>query len=202
MTRCVLADDHPALLAAVGDYLAENGYDVVARAADGSAALRHIEREQPDVALVDYRMPGCFGGELIGRIREVSPETRVAVYTAEVDPAIVQETLSAGADAVVLKEAPMADLVRALRAVVDGGRYVDPALAGRAVRPERASSRLTERELDVLRLLAEGLTHEEIGARLSIASETVRTHARKAADRLGAKTRTQAVASAIRLGLV
>ena len=202
MTRCVLADDHPALLAAVGDYLAENGYDVVARAADGSQALRHIERERPEVALVDYRMPGCFGGELIGRIREVSPETRVAVYTAEVDPAIVQETLSAGADAVVLKEAPMADLVRALRAVVDGRRYVDPALAGRAVGPEPASSRLTERELDVLRLLAEGLSHEEIGARLSIASETVRTHSRKAADRLGAKTRTQAVASAIRLGLV
>jgi DNA-binding NarL/FixJ family response regulator len=202
VTRCVLADDHPALLAAVGDYLAENGYDVVARAADGSAALRHIEREQPDVALVDYRMPGCFGGELIERIRAISPETRVAVYTAEVDPGIVQETLAAGTDAVVLKEAPMADLVRALREVANGGRYVDPALAGRAVGPEPASTRLTERELDVLRLLAEGLSHEEIGARLSIASETVRTHSRKAAERLGAKTRTQAVASAIRLGLV
>jgi DNA-binding NarL/FixJ family response regulator len=202
MTRCVLADDHPALLAAVGDYLAENGYDVVARAADGRAALRHIERERPEVALVDYRMPGCFGGELVGRIREVSPDTRVAVYTAELDPAIVQETLAAGADAVVLKEAPMADLVRALRAVETGGRYIDPVLAGRAARPEPAATRLTERELDVLRLLAEGLSHEEIGARLSIASETVRTHSRKAADRLGAKTRTQAVASAIRLGLV
>jgi DNA-binding NarL/FixJ family response regulator len=202
MTRCVLADDHPALLAAVGDYLAENGYDVVARAADGNAALRHIEREQPEVALVDYRMPGCFGGELVERIRQVSPDTRVAVYTAEVDAAIVEETLAAGADAVLLKEAPMADLVRALRSIVDGQRYIDPALTGQAAAPAPASSRLTERELDVLRLLAEGLSHEEIGARLSIASETVRTHSRKAADRLGAKTRTQAVASAIRLGLV
>jgi two-component system nitrate/nitrite response regulator NarL len=202
MTRCVLADDHPALLAAVGDYLAENGYDVVARAADGSAALRHIERERPEVALIDYRMPGCFGGELVGRIREVSPDTRVAVYTAEVDASIVEETLGAGADAVLLKEAPMADLVRALRAVAEGRRYVDPALTGRAGGTEPAAPRLTERELAVLRLLAEGLSHEEIGARLSIAAETVRTHSRKAADRLGAKTRTQAVASAIRLGLV
>jgi two-component system, NarL family, nitrate/nitrite response regulator NarL len=202
MTRCVLADDHPALLAAVGDYLAANGYDVVARAADGSAALRHIERERPAVALLDYRMPGCFGSELVSKIKEISPETRVAVYTAEADAAIVAETLTAGADAVVLKEAPMADLVRALASIERGRPYVDPALAGPAVAGQPAGTRLTARELDVLRLLAEGLSHEEIGTRLSIAAETVRTHSRKAADRLGARTRTQAVASAIRLGLV
>jgi two-component system NarL family response regulator len=95
----------------------------------------------------------------------------------------------------------MADLARALTAVVNGRRYVDPALAD-TVGPGAASIRLTERELDVLRLLAEGLSHDEIGSRLSIAAETVRTHSRKAADRLGAKTRTQAVATAIRLGLV
>jgi DNA-binding NarL/FixJ family response regulator len=202
MTRCVLADDHPALLAAVGDYLAENGYDVVARAADGTAALRYIERERPQVALLDYRMPGCSGAELVRRIKEISPETRIAVYTAEADAAIVAETLAAGADAVVLKEAPMADLVRALASIASGRPYVDPALASAAVAGKPAGSKLTPRELDVLRLIAEGLTHEEIGARLSIAAETVRTHSRKAADRLGARTRTQAVATAIRLGLV
>jgi two-component system, NarL family, nitrate/nitrite response regulator NarL len=202
MKRCVLADDHPGLLAAVGDYLAENGYDVIARAADGTAALRHIERERPDVALLDYRMPGCSGGELVRRIKEISPETRVAVYTAEADPAIVAEMLAAGADAVVLKEAPMADLVRALGSIEHGRPYVDPALASAAVAGKPTGCKLTPRELDVLRLIAEGLTHEEIGARLSIAAETVRTHSRKAADRLGARTRTQAVASAIRLGLL
>ena len=202
MIRCVLADDHPALLAAVGDFLAGNGYDVAARAADAIEALDQVERQRPEVALVDYRMPGCSGGELVARIKEASPATKVAVYTADADVAIVRETLGAGADAVVLKEAPMADLLRALSSIVHGRQYVDPSLAAPAVAPPTPASRLTPRELDVLRLLAEGLSHEEIGSRLEIAAETVRTHSRKAADRLGAKTRTQAVATAIRLGLV
>jgi two-component system nitrate/nitrite response regulator NarL len=201
VNRIVLADDHPALLAAVGDYLSGNGYDVIARAADGPAALAHIEREQPDVALLDYRMPGCSGGELVARCKAVSPGTKIAVYTAEADTAIVRETLTAGAGAVVLKEAPMDDVIRALVAIARGGQYVDPGLGAPTAAP-RIAGRLTARERDVLRLLAEGLTHDQIGARLLIAGETVRTHSRKAADRLGARTRTQAVASAIRLGLV
>jgi DNA-binding NarL/FixJ family response regulator len=201
VTTCVLADDHPALLAAVGDFLAGNGYDVVGRASDGAQALALIEREQPEVALLDYRMPSCAGSELVGLVRERSPATRVAIYTAEADAEIVRAMLGAGADAVVLKEAPMADVLRALRSIATGRQYVDPGLAQPAA-ARAPATKLTERELDVLRLLAEGLSHEEIGARLQIAAETVRTHSRKAADRLGAKTRTQAVASAIRLGLV
>ena len=202
MNRCVLADDHPALLAAVGDFLAGSGYDVVARAADGLAAIADVEREQPDVALVDYRMPGCAGIELVARLRTVSPHTRVAVYTAEADMRVARDALASGADAVVLKEAPMADVVRALKSIVAGRRYVDPGLTEHVVAPKATSGRLTERELDVLRLLAEGLSHEQIGKRLEIAGETVRSHARKAADRLGARTRTHAVATAIRLGLL
>jgi DNA-binding NarL/FixJ family response regulator len=97
----------------------------------------------------------------------------------------------------VLKEAPLADLVRALEAALGGGSYLDPAVA----RTKR-SGNLTPRELDVLGLLAEGLQHEEIGRRLGISSETVRTHLRKASDRLGATTRTQAVATALRMGLI
>ena len=98
----------------------------------------------------------------------------------------------------MLKEAPLADLVRALEAALAGGSYLDPALQRDGV----PSGKLTARELDVLRLLAEGLQHEEIGRRLGISSETVRTHLRKASDRLGATTRTQAVATALRLGLI
>ena len=202
MTRCALADDHPALLAAVGDFLAGGGYDVVVRAGDGLALLRALEGARADVALVDYRMPGCSGAELVARIAVVSPGTKVAVYTAEADAEVVREALAAGADAVVLKEAPLSDVVRALAAVVAGGRYVDPGLAGHDAARRAVAVRLTARELDVLRLLAEGHSHEQIGARLQIAAETVRTHSRKAAARLGARTRTQAVASAIRLGLV
>jgi two-component system, NarL family, nitrate/nitrite response regulator NarL len=204
LTRCIIADDHPGLLAAVGDYLGENGYDIVGRVGDGLSALAQIAEERPELALVDYRMPRCAGGELVRRIKEASPETRVAVYTADADERVVSEALAAGADGVVLKEAPLPDLVRALSSIESGRPYVDPGLAVAALGRTRTRSgtQLTEREVEVLALLAEGLSHEEIGNQLKIAAETVRTHARKAAERLGARTRTQAVASAIRLGLL
>jgi two-component system, NarL family, nitrate/nitrite response regulator NarL len=202
--RCIIADDHPGLIAAVGDYLGENGYDIIGRLGDGLAALAQIAEERPELALVDYRMPRCSGGDLVRRIKDASPETRVAVYTADADEKVVAEVLAAGADGVVLKEAPLPDLVRALSSIERGRPYVDPGLAVAALgrTAGRSGTKLTERELQVLTLLAEGLSHEEIGNRLQIAAETVRTHARKAAERLGARTRTQAVASAIRLGIL
>jgi len=196
--RCLLADDHPALTVAVSAYLSENGFTVVGPAPDGRRAVLLATEEQPELALVDFRMPRLAGVELIRALREASPDTRIAVYTAEADERIAHDVLEAGAVALVLKEAPLADLVRALEAALRGGSYLDPALAG-DVEPGK---KLTQRELDVLELLAEGLQHEEIGRRLGISSETVRTHLRKACDRLGAATRTQAVATALRLGLI
>jgi DNA-binding NarL/FixJ family response regulator len=196
--RCLLADDHPALTAAVSVYLAENGFEIVGPAPDGHRAMLLAESEQPELALVDYRMPRLAGVDLIRALREASPGTRVAVYTAEGDEQLAREALAAGAVAVVLKEAPLADLVRALEAALAGGTYLDPALAKDAA----PGADLTRRELDVLGLLAEGLQHEEIGRRLGISAETVRTHLRKASARLGAVTRTQAVAKALRLGLI
>jgi two-component system, NarL family, response regulator len=196
--RCLLADDHPALTVAVSAYLSENGFSVVGPAPDGRRAVALATEEQPELALVDFRMPRLAGVELIRALREASPNTRIAVYTAEADERIAHEVLEAGAVALVLKEAPLADLVRALEAALGGGSYLDPALAGDA----EPGKKLTQRELDVLELLAEGLQHEEIGRRLGISSETVRTHLRKACDRLGAATRTQAVATALRLGLI
>lgn len=196
--RCLLADDHPALVAAVAPYLADNGFTVVGPANDGRRALALAVAEQPELALVDFRMPRLGGLELIRALREAAPNTRVAVYTADADQALAREMLEAGAAAVVLKEAPLSDVVRALEAALAGRSYLDPALGGAAAAP----SRLTQREIAVLELLAEGLQHEEIGRRLGIGAETVRTHLRKACDRLGATTRTQAVATALRLGLI
>jgi DNA-binding NarL/FixJ family response regulator len=195
--RCLLADDHPALTSAVSAYLSENGFTVVGPVPDGRRAVLLAAEEKPELALIDYRMPRLAGVELIKALREASPKTRIAVYTAEADERIAHEVLEAGAVALVLKEAPLADLVRALEAALAGGSYLDPALAGAV-----PGKKLTQRELDVLGLLAEGLQHEEIGRRLGISSETVRTHLRKACDRLGAATRTQAVATALRLGLI
>jgi len=195
---CLIADDHPALTSAVASYLSENGFDVVGPAPDGRRAVALLSEEKPELALVNYRMPRLFGVELVRALREASPETRLVVYTADGDERLAREVLNAGAIALVLKEAPLADLVRALEAALAGSSYLDPALAKNPV----PGGKLTQRELDVLGLLAEGLQHEEIGRRLGISSETVRTHLRKASDRLGASTRTQAVATALRLGLI
>jgi DNA-binding NarL/FixJ family response regulator len=195
--RCLLADDHPALCAAVSAYLDAAGFAVVGPVADGRRALELARAETPELAVVDYRIPRLAGAELVRELRGASPETRVVVYTADADEAIARTVFDAGASGLVLKEAPLADLARALETVHGGRSYLDPA-----VTQNGAPAQLTTRELEVLALLTEGLQHEDIGRRLGISSETVRTHLRKACDRLGAATRTQAVATALRLGLI
>jgi DNA-binding NarL/FixJ family response regulator len=195
--RCLVADDHPALTAALSQHLADAGYAIVGPAGDGRRAVELAAREQPDAAVVDYRMPRLAGAELVAELLRVSPQTTVCVYTAEGDDELARGVVEAGATAVVLKESPLSDLARVLAGARAGRVHLDPAL-----RRTRRGGELTERELDVLRLLAEGLPHEEIGRRLGIGSETVRTHLRKASERLGASTRTQAVATALRLGLI
>jgi DNA-binding NarL/FixJ family response regulator len=200
--RCLVADDHPALLQAVSEFLEAAGFELVGSAPDGVRAIALARETNPDVAVVDFRMPRLAGVELVAQLRDAAPDTRIVVYTAEADEAVVRGALGAGAAAILLKEAPLADLTRALEAVLAGSTYLDPGLAAFAVAADVTRPILTERESQVLALLAEGLSHEQIGARLSISSETVRTHVRKACDRLGASTRTQAVAKALRLGLM
>jgi DNA-binding NarL/FixJ family response regulator len=201
VTRCLLADDHPALAVAVADFLDENGYAVVGPAADGARALELARSERPEVAVVDYRMPGLTGAELVARLRDAL-DVPVLVYTAEAREDDVRRLLAEGASGVVLKEAPLEDLIRALRTVESGATYIDPVLAARAIGRGAETRALTERECDVLVLLGEGRSHDEIGKALSIGVETVRTHLRKASHKLGATTRTQAVATALRLGLI
>lgn len=199
---CVVADDHPALLGAVVSYLDASGFDVIGTAQDGAQACSVIQELQPDVALVDFRMPRVSGTALVTRLREESPRVRLLVYTADADEKDVTAILSAGASGIVLKEAPLIDLIRALNSALEGRAYVDPGLATAATSPPGRSRALTAREVDVLALLAEGLSYEQIGLRLTISGETVRTHVRKATDRLGAGTTTEAVATALRKRLI
>ena len=202
--RCLVADDHPGLVAAIADLLEENGFEIVGPAPDGARAISLAEAEQPDVAVVDFRMPGIAGTRLLERLKEAAPELRVLVYTAEADETAAQEALDHGADGILLKEAPLADVVRALATVQRGARYVDPALASLVVGADAGAAgiALTERERSVLALVADGRTYEQIAAALGIGAETARTHLRKASERLGAATKTHAVASALRLGLI
>jgi two-component system, NarL family, nitrate/nitrite response regulator NarL len=188
----------------VSGFLATKGVNVVARARDGVEALEAVREHTPQVALIDIRMPHKSGIEVAREAGRLSPDTAVILYTGAAESENVTEALDAGARGFVLKEAPLDDLVRAVETVADGGVYVDPVLAGVIASAEgaRQSPKITQREREVLRLLADGLRNEEIGRRLFISPETVRTHLRKAMDKLEADTRTQAVAEAIRQKLI
>jgi DNA-binding NarL/FixJ family response regulator len=200
---CVIADDHPAMLTAIADTLERSGVDVVGRASDGEDALAQIEALQPQVALVDVRMPRLSGIEVATKAVAVAPNTSIIFYTAYGDRALLSEALDVGARGFVLKEAPLQDLVRAVERVAAGDAYVDPVLAGVLVSAQSEKiPTLTQREREVLRLLADGHSNEEIGKRLFISPETVRTHVRKAMAKLEADTRTQAVAIALRQSLI
>ena len=142
--------------------------------------------------------------ELARRASKLPNAPAVVLYTAYGDRALLMEAMDAGARGFVLKEAPLTDLVRAVERVVVGEAYVDPVLAGFLVTDalnERLTT-LTRREREVLRLLADGLANDQIGKRLQISPETVRTHVRKAMSKLEADTRTQAVATALRQSII
>ncbi len=199
----MVADDHPAVLRSVCDVLIDAGVDVVGRASNGEDAATKIEATRPTVAVVDVRMPRLTGIEISARTSRTAPETAVILYTAYGDRALLSEALDAGVRGFVLKEAPMQDLTRAVDMVAGGAVYVDPVLAGVLASAESERiPQLTKREREVLRLLADGLTNEEIGKRLFLSPETVRTHVQKAMRRLEADTRTQAVALALRQSLI
>jgi DNA-binding NarL/FixJ family response regulator len=202
--RCLVADDHPAVLAAVSDYLSESGIEVVGQARDGQEALEKIESMQPAVAVVDLQMPKLTGVEVARRAADVAPATGVILFTGYGERGLVVDAVDAGARGFVSKEGPLTDLLRAVETVAAGGTYVDPVLAG-AFAQAGATGKLvvlTERQRDILRMLADGQSYDEIGARLFISPETVRTHVQKAMRRLDANTKTQAVATALRQSLI
>jgi len=202
--RCLVADDHPAILSAITDFLQEEGIDVVARARNGREAFEKIKSMGPDVAIVDLQMPELTGIELARRVMEERLPTGILLYTGHGDRALLSEAVDVGARGYVLKEAPLPDLLRAISTVAGGGTYVDPVLAGALAAPETAARlpTLTQREREVLRLLADGNNNEAVGKKLFIAPDTVRTHVRKAMRKLEADTRTQAVAKALRQSLI
>lgn len=201
---CLVADDHPVMVEAVCAFLTDHGIEIAGRAQNGHEALEKIEARRPDVALVDLRMPRISGVEVARRAARSTPETAVVLYTAYGDRAHLLEAIDAGARGFVLKEAPMADLGRAVEMVARGAVYVDPVLASTFTRSGAADrlQTLTQREREILRLLADGHSNEEIGKRLFISAETVRTYVRKAMKKLEADTRTEAVAKALRQSLI
>lgn len=201
---CVVADDHPPILDAIARFLASTGIDVVATARDGEAALVAVTTHKPDVCLADVRMPRLDGLELARRVAEAAPETAVLLYSGVSDSGLVSDALDAGARGFALKDAPLEDVARAITTVAGGGLYVDPVLAASLAANRRGDEHkaLSAREREVLRMLAEGGSYAEIGSALFLSPDTVRAHAQRAMTKLGARTRTQAVAVALRADMI
>ena len=202
-TTCVVADDHPPILDCLTRYLESAGFNVLATALDGAQALEAVLSLGPIVCIADVRMPKLDGLELAREIVKVAPQTAVLLYSGVSDKGLVSDAIDAGARGFALKDAPLDDLARAIDTVASGGLYVDPVLAA-ALASRRSDTRkgLSEREREVLRMLAEGGSYAEIGSTLYLSPDTVRAHAQRAMAKLGARTRTQAVAVALRDGLV
>jgi DNA-binding NarL/FixJ family response regulator len=201
-TTCLVADDHRAVVKLLARALEERGMTMVGRVCDGNEALARILLTKPRVAVLDFDMPGLNGVEVTKQAAREAPETAIVIYTGCAEPALVNEALDSGARGLVQKEASLEEFLRAVETVSSGGVYVDPILAGRLAKPDGRVPALTKREREVLRLLADGLKYEEIGKRLYLSPETVRSYVKGAVEKLSAETRTEAVAKAIRLGLI
>jgi two-component system nitrate/nitrite response regulator NarL len=203
---CVVADDHPALVDAISLLLTNEGITVVAGVTEGNAALEAIEAHAPDVAILDLAMPTLGGIEIARRVGKSAPTTACILYTGHGERQLLVEALDAGVRGFVLKAGPLDDLIRAVRLAATGQVYVDPALAAMLVWAGAGAGAeagaLSRRERDILRLLSEGKSNDQIAGTLYIAPETVRTYIKRAMLKLEADTRTQAVAIAIRQALI
>ncbi|OIN81791.1 response regulator transcription factor [Mycobacterium malmoense] len=204
----VVSDDHPVYREGVVRALKETGtIRVVAEAADGRAALAAIREHRPDVALVDYKMPGLDGLDLVHAVERDGLPTRVIVLSAFDDAALVYQALAAGASGYLTKESDREEIAVAVTRCARGERYVPAQLASGLAgevhqRARGEASLLSPRELEVVRMIAEGLSVPQMAQRLHLAPTTVRTHVQNLYEKLGVSDRGAAVAEAMRRRLL
>jgi len=198
----VLADDHSVVRTGLRMLLeAEPDMQVVAEAGDVDAARRYVLGHKPSVLVLDLNMPGGSSLEAIPTVAEISPDTAVVVLTMQEDPAFARAALQAGARGYVLKHAAGAELVQAIRAAAGGGTWLNPDLgASMAATPDGPTgplAELSDREIEVLRLIALGHTNNEIAEQLYLSVRTVETHRARIQQKLGVSTRAELVRYAL-----
>ena len=188
----------------------EPDIDVVGTAEDGATAVEMVAKKTPDLVLMDLKMPIMNGVEATRQIRTKYPEVKVLVLTTYDDDEWVFDAIQAGASGYLLKDTPRNEVVKAIRGTVTGKTYVDPSVAGKVLRQASShqtqpatliTSKLTDREIEVLRLLAKGLSNADISDRLFLSEGTVRNHVSAIMAKLGVSDRTQAAVIAIQHGL-
>lgn len=203
--RLLLADDHPVVREGLRGMLeSQSDFAVVGEAGDGGEALRLIEQVRPDVVLMDLRMPEMDGVTAIRAMRERGLPVHVLVLTTFDSDADIVRAVEAGATGYLLKDAPRQELFRAVRAAARGETVLAPAVASRLLGRMRApdDETLTEREMDVLQLVAKGNSNREIGKALHISNATVKTHLVHIYAKLDVSDRTSAVTTALARGIL
>jgi DNA-binding NarL/FixJ family response regulator len=201
--RILMADDHPIVLAGLKALVqGDAGLQIVGEARDGRSALRLALSLRPDVLVLDISMPEMNGPEVAKALLAEQPECRILVLTVQEDRATVRQLLDMGVAGYLVKRSAADDLVRAIHAVAGGGTYLDPAIAGKLVgasgqgtsrSPGGPTVELSERETDVLRMIAIGHSNKEISARLALSVKTIETYKARAMEKLGFKTRVEVV---------
>jgi DNA-binding NarL/FixJ family response regulator len=202
--RIVLADDHPIVLDGLRNLIrAEADFELVGEAASGLSALKIIREQRPDVAVLDISMPELNGIVLSRRLAGEMPELRLLILTLHEDRAYLNQALEAGVRGYVLKRSAVENLVQAIRAVLVGGLYIDPAIVGRVFESKQINKRLaarkgaapalTDREADVLKMAALGFTNKEIASRLDVGVKSIETYKARGLEKLGLKTRAELV---------
>jgi two-component system response regulator NreC len=209
VTSVVLVDDHAVVRSGLRLLLeSQDDIEVVGEAGNAKDAIFRARALKPDVILLDVVMPGDSGIDVLPALRRESPETKVLVLSMQDDPTYVREAFAAGASGYVLKEAADAEVVAAVREVARGGSYVHPALGARLVAAEAAeraaaeADPLSEREREVLRLLALGHTNQEIAQALYISVRTAESHRAHIMEKLRLSTRAELVRYALAHGLL
>jgi two-component system response regulator NreC len=203
--RIVLADDHAVVRSALRLLLeAEADFEVAAEAGDSETATRYVLGHKPDVLVLDLNMPGESGLSAIPKLRSQSPNTQIVVLTMQGETAFAREAMQAGARAYVLKDAAESELVQAVRLAARGETYLQPELGARlASEPDpRPTDELSERELEVLRLIALGYTNNEIAEQLYLSVRTVESHRAHIQQKLRRTTRSELVRYALERGLL
>jgi two-component system response regulator NreC len=205
--RIVLADDHAVVRSGLRLVLeGEPDLEVVAEASDVDGAVRYVRGHHPDVLVLDLNMPGGSSLEAIPRLRESLPGTQIVVLTMQQEPAFAREALASGALGYVLKEAADEELVAAVRAAADGRTYLNPELGARLAaapaQPSGPPDDLTEREAEILRLIALGHTNVEIGEQLYLSVRTVESHRAHIQQKLRRSSRAELVRYALDHGLL
>jgi len=203
--RLLIVDDHPVVRSGLsGIFEGLPGFEVVGEAGDGAQAVASAVELRPDVVLMDLRMPAMGGVEAIARLRDQAPSARVLVLTTYDTDNDVLPAIEAGATGYLLKDAPRDELVRAVRAAFRGEPVLSPAVAGRLMGRMRPPAResLSQRELEVLRLIADGAANREAAARLFVSEATIKTHLLHIYGKLGVRDRAAAVGEAYRRHLL